>query len=268
MDAPLDVIGRTAALLRAVADAEPTGAGTAALAREAGLARPTAHRLLTSLEERGLTERTPPHAHWVLGPELYLLGTAAAARYDVTAHAQPVVRRLALATGESAFFSARRGEETICLLREDGSFPLRSHVLHEGIRFPLGVASAGLAVLAHLPEPQVRDFLARHDLSAEYGPGHATRPLRTRIRRTRELGYAVNPGLLVEGSWGMGAAVFDAAGSPAWALSLTGVAQRFGPARRRELGALLLHEAHGLSQAVQSAADVTSGPRGSASTAH
>ncbi|GAA4685745.1 IclR family transcriptional regulator [Nocardioides nanhaiensis] len=262
MDAPVDVVGRTALLLRAVAAAEPTGAGTAALARAAGLARPTAHRLLTSLEAEGLTERTPEHGHWVLGPELYLLGSAAAARYDVTAHAQPVVRRLALATGESAFFSARRGEETICLLREDGSFPLRSHVLHEGIRFPLGVASAGLAILAHLPEAQVRDFLARHDLTAEHGPAHAVRPLRTRIRRTRELGYAVNPGLLVEGSWGMGAAVFDAAGRPGWALSLTGIAQRFGPARRRELGALLLHEAHELSQAVQSAADVTPRARG------
>ena len=53
-----------------------------------------------------------------------------------------------MATGESAFYSARRGNETVCLLREDGSFPIRSHVLHEGIRFPLGVASAGQVILA------------------------------------------------------------------------------------------------------------------------
>ncbi len=250
MDTPVDVLGRAGVLLRAVAAQEPEGATTSALARTAGLARPTVHRLLTSLLGEGLVERTPDTGRWVLGPELYLLGTAARSRYDVTTTAEPVVRRLALATEESAFFSARRGDETICLIREDGSFPIRSHVLHEGIRFPLGVASAGLAVLAHLPDREVTEFLAAHDLAATYGPKHGPRALRRRVRETREQGYAVNPGLLVEGSWGMGAAVFDAAGRPQWALSLTGIEQRFGPVRRRELGALLLREAHGLTRAL------------------
>ncbi len=251
MDTPVDVIGRAGALLRAVAAREPDGATTSSLARTVGLARPTVHRLLTSLLGEGLVERTPDAGRWLLGPELYLLGTAARSRYDVTATAEPVVRRLAVATGESAFFSARRGDETICLLREDGSFPIRSHVLHEGIRFPLGVASAGLAILAHLPDPEIADHLAHHDLTEQYGAAHAPRPLKRRIRTTREQGYAVNPGLLVEGSWGMGAAVFDADDRPQWALSLTGIEQRFPEPRRRELGALLLREAHELTRALR-----------------
>ena len=145
MDTPVDVVGRTGSVLRAVAAHEPHGATTSEVARRTGLARPTAHRLLSSLLGEGLVDRDA--GRWLLGPELYLLGTTAAPRYDVTTLAQPVVRRLSLATGESAFYSARRGDETVCLLREDGSFPIRSHVLHEGIRFPLGVASAGLAVV-------------------------------------------------------------------------------------------------------------------------
>jgi hypothetical protein len=36
-------------------------------------------------------------------------------------------------------------EPPVCLAGAEGSFPLRSHVLREGIRFPLGVASAGPA---------------------------------------------------------------------------------------------------------------------------
>jgi DNA-binding IclR family transcriptional regulator len=68
--------------------------------------------------------------------------------------------------------------------------------------------------------------------------------VRHRIALTRETGYAVNPALILEGSWGMGAAVFDAAGRPAWALSLTGVESRFRPDRRPELGRLLLEQAH------------------------
>ncbi|EON25632.1 regulatory protein, IclR [Nocardioides sp. CF8] len=250
MDAPIDVVGRVAALLKAVSAREPAGVTTSEAARAAGLPRPTAHRLLASLADAGLAERDPD-GHWLLGPELYFLGTAAASRYDVTAVAQPVVRRLSIATGESAFFSARRGDETICLVREDGSFPIRSHVLHEGIRFPLGVASAGLAILAFLDDAEVESYLARVDLVDEYGDQHTTDAVRDRVRRTRAAGFAINPGLIVEGSWGMAAAVFDADERPQWALSLTGIQQRFSAPRRRELGELLLREAHVLSRTLR-----------------
>jgi DNA-binding IclR family transcriptional regulator len=250
VDAPPDVVGRVSALLKAVSAREPAGATTSEAARTAGLARPTAHRLLVSLADAGLIERDAA-GRWLLGPELYFLGSAAASRYDVTALAQPVVRRLSIATGESAFFSARRGDETICLVREDGSFPIRSHVLHEGIRFPLGVASAGLAILAFLDDVEVESYLGRVDLTVDHGVQHSTQAIRDRIARTRAAGFAINPGLIVEGSWGMAAAVFDAEERPQWALSLTGIQQRFGAARRRELGELLLREAHLLSRALR-----------------
>ncbi|MFD5089452.1 IclR family transcriptional regulator [Amycolatopsis thailandensis] len=248
MDAPGDLVGRIYQSLRAVAENEPDGATTTTIAREAGLPRPTVHRLLTSLRGVGLVDRTPDTDHWVLGPELYFLGVAAARRYDVTEAALPAVRRLALATGESAFFSARRGEETICLIREDGAFPIRSHVLYEGARFPLGVVSAGMVILAHLPQREVDDYLGAVDLSAEYGAQHDVRAIRAHVAATRTNGYALNPGLVVEGSWGIAAAVFDRAGSPRWALSLTGVEHRFGPDRLPQLGTLLLQEAHALSE--------------------
>lgn len=250
MDTPSDVVGRTGAVLRAVSAHEPDGATTSEIARRTGLARPTAHRLLGSLLGEGLVDRDPA-GRWLLGPELYLLGTTAASRYDVTALAQPVVRRLALATGESAFFSARRGDETVCLLREDGSFPIRSHVLHEGIRFPLGVASAGLAILAYLGDTELDEYLSRANLSSSYGEAHAGAAVRERVRLTRTQGYAVNPGLIVEGSWGMGAAVFDAEDRPRWALSLTGIEQRFADDRRGELGDLLLRAAHQLTRTLR-----------------
>lgn len=237
-------------MLRGVAAAEPDGATTSDLARVSSLARPTTHRLLGSLLSEGLVDRAPD-GRWLLGPELYLLGVAVASRYDVTALAQPFVRRLAELTSESAFFSARRGDETVCLVREDGSFPIRSHVLHEGIRFPLGVASAGMAILAYLADEEVEDYLARTDLTATYGPAHGEDAVRGRVASTRATGWALNPGLIVEGSWGMGAAVFDAGDRPQWALSLTGIEQRFGAERQAELGALLLKEAHALTTALR-----------------
>lgn len=244
------VISRVAVLLRVLADAEPQGSSTTELAIEAGIARPTVHRLLTSLAEQGLAERERITGLWHLGPELYVLGTAAAVRYDVTDKVREIVHALAESSGESAFFSMRRGSESVCLVREDGAFPLRSHVLYEGIRFPLGVASAGLALLAHLPDSEIAEHLRRTDLEATYGKEHSDRELWKRVRMTRKDGYATNPGLIVPGSWGMAAAVFDANDSPRWALSLTGVESRFDVKRRLELGELLLKHAHVLSQAL------------------
>lgn len=246
------VIARAARLLRAISACEPDGGSTTTLASAAGLARPTAHRLLTTLAAEGLVDRDTASGRWTLGPELYLLGTGAALHYDITAQVRDLVDALATETGESAFLSARRGDETVCVYSREGSFPLRSHVLHEGIRFPLGVASAGIVILSHLPDREIDTYLERVDLVPNWGAQHAADAIRRRIASTRETGYSVNPAQLVEGSWGMGAAVFDRAGRPEWALSLTGVETRFRADRRPELGSLLLQKAHVLSQRLRS----------------
>jgi DNA-binding IclR family transcriptional regulator len=250
------VVSRVAILLRIVGK-KSDGVGATEVARAAGLTRPTAHRLLTALTQEGLLDFDTATSRWFLGPEIYLLGSLAAQRFDVTDIAREIVARLAELTGESAFLSVRRGNETVCLLREEGSFPVRSHVLSEGIRFPLGVASAGLAILAFLPDDEIEAHLrnmgdrngiaedrAGNSLVPRFGDEHSREKVWERIRHTRNNGYALNPGLLVEGSWGMGAAIFDAAGRPAWALSLTGIDSRFKPERQSELGQLLVEQAH------------------------
>ena len=242
------MVGRMAAVLRAVSTAMPRGISTSEVARSTGLARPTVHRLLGAMAAEGFCDHDHHEGLWMLGPEMYIMGTVAAERYDITEIAREHVAALADATGESAFLSVRRGEETVCLLRADGAFPIRSFVLYEGKRFPLGVASAGLAILSFLPESAIERYLDNHDLEPAYGIDHRRESLGLRIAETRERGWAENPALIVEGSWGMGAAVFDAAGQPAWALSLTGVESRFSPERRPELGRLLMHHAHELSK--------------------
>ncbi|MHC6593828.1 IclR family transcriptional regulator [Arthrobacter sp. C152] len=242
------VVARIAGLLRLVGRS-PEGMPLAGLVRESGLTRPTVHRLLSSLASEGLLDHDPATGNWVLGPEILLMGSVASARFPMEDIARPSLRRLAEATGESAFFSIRRGAETVCLLREEGSFPVRSFVLHEGVRFPLGVASAGTAIMAFLPEAEQEELLTRWpEHAGAFAANHTPARVRENLARTRQAGYSVNPGMVLEGSWGMGAAVFDRAGKPAWALSLTGIEPRFKPGRQPELGALLLAEAHRITQ--------------------
>jgi DNA-binding IclR family transcriptional regulator len=246
-DTGTQVLARAAALLRAIAGSSTNGLSTTEAARAAEIPRPTAHRLLTALSDQGMVDRDAQTGRWALGPELYLLGANASNRYDITSEARSVIDVLARRTGESVFLSARRGDETVCVSSREGSFPLRSHVLYEGIRFPLGVASAALVILSHLPPRDIDDYFARTDLEPHWGATHSEQAVRERIAITRTTGYAVNPGLIVEGSWGVAAAVFDRDGRPAWALTLTGVETRFRPERISEMGTLLLEQAHDLS---------------------
>jgi DNA-binding IclR family transcriptional regulator len=245
------VVGRIALLLRLVGR-NPAGTPLAEIVRGSGLTRPTVHRLLTSLAADGILDHDPATHTWHYGPEIFVMGAVAAQRYPIEELARPSLQRLAEETGESAFLSIRRGGETVCLLREEGSFPIRSFVLHEGVRFPLGVASAGLAILAYLPETEVDQLLAQDEaFAARWGEGHSAPGIRANLERTRVTGYSVNPGLILEGSWGMGAAIFDRSGRPAWALSLTGIEPRFRPDRQPVLGQALLEEASRITQLLQ-----------------
>lgn len=244
------VVGRVASILRSLSEHSRQGISTTELARATQIPRPTAHRLLETLESEGLTDRDHGTGRWFLGPEVFVLGAAAAPRFDVTETAVDCVHRLAAETGESAFFSLRRGNQTVVMLREDGDFPIRSHVLYEGARFPLGVVSGGLAVLAYLPDAEISSYLKRAELAGQFGRSHNAASIRARIAQTRTDGWALNPGLVVEGSWGMAAAVFDSRGVPIGALTLTGIEQRFDDERRPRLGQLLLREANRLSQLI------------------
>lgn len=245
------VVSRIALLLRLVGR-DPDGSSLADIVRDSGLTRPTVYRLLGSLAAEGLLELDPRNNTWRYGPEIFVMGTVAAPLYPIEDLARPSLRRLADTTGESAFLSIRRGNETICLLREEGSFPIRSFVLHEGVRFPLGVASAGMAILAALPDPEVDQLLDSDSAFIQrWGEQNSPAAMRASLERTRAAGYAVNPGLILEGSWGMGAAIFDRAGRPAWALSLTGIEPRFRPERQEYLGHLLVEEAARITRKLQ-----------------
>lgn len=244
------VVSRVAALLTAVGSAAAP-CTTMDLSHTTGLTRPTTHRLLTALESEGLLDRTA-EGHWVLGPEMYVLGAVASQRFPAQELAAPHLARLALATGESAFLSVRRGNEVVCLARAEGAFPVRSHVLYEGLRLPLGVASAGIAILGHLPPHEVEEVIAQtHDERLALGPQHSDRAVRELVALVRRSGWSLNPGRIVEGSWGLAAAVFDATRKPRYALSLTGIESRFRADRQRELGPLLLEHALQLSTALQ-----------------
>ena len=238
-------IDRAATLLLLVGRAGPSGARLSDLVQQCGLSKPTIRRMLLALVRTGLLDQDLETRRYHIGPEIYVLGTLASARFGIHAISLRSLVRLSQETGDTAFLSVPRDVYSICVHREEGPYPIRIHSLHAGDRHPLGVGAGSLALLSALPDAEVEEVLrANADILADNYPQHAPRVLRELVQEARAKGYAMNPGMLLPGSWGIGVAIRGQDGRPIGALSIAAIESRLGEERQRELARLLTKEAY------------------------
>jgi DNA-binding IclR family transcriptional regulator len=242
-------IERAISMLRIVATSGSEGAKLAEVVTASRLSRGTVYRILLALTREGLIEQDPDSKLYLLGPEAYVLGTIASERYGIHTLALPALRRLADVSQDTAFLSVVRGYEIVCVQREEGAYPIKTHVLKPGDRHPLGVSSAGQAVLAAMDDRQVEQILAANtELIRSKYTHYSPKLVRNLILEARRNGVAVNPGLIWPGSWGIGIAVLNASGTPIAALNISAIESRMRRATQRELAVHLRREATWLSE--------------------
>lgn len=243
-------IERAVALLMLVGRAGAEGARLADLVASSGLSKPTVRRVLLALVRAGLVDQDEATRRYHVGPEAYVLGTLAAPRFGIHALALDGLSRIARQSGDCAFLSVPRGAFSVCLHREEGTWPIRTHVLQAGDRHPLGIGAGGLAILAALPEAEAARIVEANVAALAGYPGYSPDLLRRAMGDTRARGYALNPGLYVAGSWGIGVPVIGPDGRPLAALSLAAIESRLGAERQKELVPLLQREAAVLEAAL------------------
>jgi DNA-binding IclR family transcriptional regulator len=237
-------IDRAATLLLLVGRAGPQGARLSELVEQCDLSKPTVRRMLLALVRAGLLDQDPETRRYYIGPEIYVLGNIASARFGIHPISLRSLLRLSQETGDTAFLSVPRGVYSICVHREEGPYPIRIHALHAGDRHPLGVGAGSLALLSALPDHEVEEVLAANaEVLAEKYPRHSPSALRTLVQETRMKGYALNPGLILSGSWGVGVSIRGADGRPVGALSIAAIESRLSETRQREIASLLKKEA-------------------------
>lgn len=237
-------VDRALLLLQITGRAAGRGVALSDLIAASGLGKPTVRRLMLALIRRGLIEQDGVTRLYHLGEEAYVLGTLATPRHGLLEIAADAVGRLAKASGDTAFVNMRRGSAAVCLHRHDGAFPIRTHALETGDQHPLGIGAGSLAMLSALPDHEVDGVLADNAdcLAVDY-PTYDIDLLRGDVAVTRSRGFALNPGRLVPGSWGVGVALRRPDGSVAGALSIAAIDSRMQPPRDAELAALLMQEA-------------------------
>lgn len=250
-EAPHKNIARLLAVLEELSHASAEGLRLTDLARAAGLGKTTAHRILGGLEGHGLIEQDAETGRYFLGLKMLVWAAAARNRFGIARLAEPVVERLARQTQDTVYLVARSGDESVCLDRREGSFPIRALTLNVGDRRPLGIGAGSLAMLAFLPDPEVDRIMAAHAVERAAFPFSDDR-IRQMIEAARRNGYAYNDVHVFQGMEtitdmaAIAVPVRRGDGTPVAALHVTAITSRLAPPRREEIVTLAAAEARRL----------------------
>lgn len=214
---------------RAVAILDLLGQGGwrtgAEVARELGVHRSTALRLLATLERHSLVERDPRTARYRLGPRLAQLASVVTGELDLRALARPVCQELATAAGETATLDVLIGDVIVPIEQATASTSVVS-VNWLGRRTPVHGTASGKAILAFGPAP-VRERLLSLPLDAltPHTVTDRTR-LEAELDEARRTGLARTHEELEVGLDAVAAPVFGAHGEVVAALDVSGPSHR------------------------------------------
>lgn len=128
------------------------------LAVRVGLEKPTAHRLVRTLENRGFIERRPS-GRYSLGKILPTLGMLVVETWELRELIAPALRQIVDATQETAFCSILDGPEILTVASVPGQQRLRISIV-PGERAPAAITADGKVLLAQLPPEQALRVVA------------------------------------------------------------------------------------------------------------
>jgi DNA-binding IclR family transcriptional regulator len=212
---------RTLRVLRFLAG-QPDPVSLDRIMRACDLPRSTTYHLLNAMIEEGFVVHLVDEHRYGLGPAAFEVGSGYARQEPLQRITRRPLADLVDRTGQSAHLAILHGREVLYVVedRAPGRPPLVTDV---GVRLPAHLTASGRAILAGLPQSQVRalystpaDFVDRHGLGPRTLSG-----LRRILTDTRQRGYAVEDGEVTPGLASVAVAVLDHNQHPVAAVALT-----------------------------------------------
>ena len=244
-------LDRAIGLLKLLAEAP--GMTLSELAAASDQAAATVYRALVTLQGHGIVEIEEPGQLWHVGPGAFRIGSAFLRRSDVAERARGPMAELMQATGETVALAVETEAGVLYVAQVETRQPIRAF-FPPGAQGPLHASAAGKALLAWNDEDRVRERLAQlgqPKFTSLTITSEST--LLRELSRSRDKGFAVEDQEGAEGMRGVAAPIFDSAGAPVAALSVSGPAFR-----------LSLTDVTRFGQAVREAADRVTAATGGA----
>ena len=214
------------------------------VARELGMPRSSAHRILAPLVKRGLAEQDGD-GRYRTGFALMALGLNVASREPLATAAKPVLESAAAELGETFFLVVARAGRLVVLEKAEGNGFLRA-APRLGANVPVHATAVGKLYLAFAPELVTLDELAR------YTPAtiRSRKSLNAEVERVRAQGWAIN-----DEEWQAGLAVAAAPimsqGRLHGAVALATVAARFTAIGSATATRRVVHAAEGIALRIE-----------------
>jgi IclR family pca regulon transcriptional regulator len=191
----------------------------AAVADAAGLFRPTARRVLLTLEQLGYVRAVP--GGYELTPRVLDLGSAYLLSHNLWDVARPHMERLVARTHESSSIAQLDGSDIVYVARV--AVPkIITLAVTIGTRFPAMQTSLGKVLLAALPPDEAERVLAepsRSGIAPRWQPDKAQR--QAALREVRARGWALTDEQLALGIRSVAAPLRDGDGRVIAALNVT-----------------------------------------------
>ncbi|MDP9341000.1 MAG: IclR family transcriptional regulator [Actinomycetota bacterium] len=220
-------VERAAQILKALGSGVPR-LGITELSDRLGLAKPTVHGLLRTLEAQELVEQDPETGKYRLGPALLQLGNAFLDNHELRARSLLWAESLAARANEGVKVGVLYGSNVLIVhhvFRPDNSVQM----LEVGASIPWHACAPGKAIVGHLDAP-AREALVDGPLPALTGRTITTvSGIEQELKRIQRVGFAVEDQEAIVGEGAIAAPVFDNRGAAVGGIGVTGPVERMVP---------------------------------------
>jgi DNA-binding IclR family transcriptional regulator len=227
----IEVMGKIFAVLEYLAERGSTQKEVlfAEIARAVPYARTTVHRILYSLEKLGYVDKNEVKARYQLAAKFFDLTGPAIHFRRLQSVAKSVMQNLLLRFGETINLGVLDDGQVAYIEVLQSPSALRIAAV-PGERNPVHCTSLGKAMLAFLPESEVAAIIARHPLIRR-APKTITQKKHflEHLALVRERRVALDMEENLAGVVCVAAPIFDRAGRPIAAISISGPATRMAP---------------------------------------
>jgi DNA-binding IclR family transcriptional regulator len=201
------------------------------VSRALGIARSTAHRLLTMLAYREYVRQDPQTKAYGPGPALLELGLAVVRNMDIRRAARPYMERLSRDTGETISLMLLDHAKVLFVDCVEGPQSVRVGS-RTGLTMPAHCTSAGKAMLAALSPDRLRELYPHDRLEATTDRSIATlEDLEAELAHVRRAGYATNFSESEPDIAAVGVAIIGTVGEPSAGFSVAAPASRLDRSR-------------------------------------
>ena len=248
-------VERALAIVKAIGVAAGDGMSLAAIAKTVSLNRTTTYRILKCLVQAGAVRSDSDSSRYFLGALALKLGLSALEPLQFRALFASTLIRIAETTGDTVFLLRRIGNDSLCVDRCLGSYPVKTLIVEVGTRRPLGVGAAALAIMQAMPNDEVQEVVRVNANRYPFFDTSAASVLKA-VRAAKEKGYVSTRVVGVEGVTAIALPILDPQGHAVAALAVAAIAQRMSLSRQAELVEIVSSEIREMEALLGAGSDV------------